>query len=219
MGMPVLVLGPSGSGKSTSLRNFKPGEVGIINVLSKPLPFRTELKPVKSKDYTYIMRLLRDMNAPSAVIDDAGYLITDEFMSGHSSAGAGNAVYAMYNKMADNFYTLLRWIVTDVPEWRIVYIMMHLDQDDSGRIKPKTIGKLLDEKVCIEGLVTITLRCTVKDGRHIFLTNSTEDWQIEKSPIDMFSQIEIDNDLKMVDNTIREYWGLYAPDKKGKTES
>lgn len=133
--------------------------------------------------------------------------MTNQFMRGHSSTSTGNQIYSFYNSVADQFWSLLENIKALPPD-KIVYVMMHTDSDDSGNMKPKTIGKLLDEKVCIEGMCTVVLRSVYEDGRYVFLTNKQDDKCLEKSPIDMFADTAIDNDLKMVDNTIREYFNI-----------
>ncbi len=208
MGVPVLIMGKSGSGKSTSLRNFKPDEISVINVLNKPLPFRNKLKTVHTDNYRNIAKYLRETPFPSVAIDDAGYLMTNQFMQNHSSLGAGNAIFQFYNTLADNFWKLIDFIVKDQSlENKIVYIMMHEDKNDFGETKPKTIGKMLDEKICIEGMFTIALRSMISDGRYVFKTNS-DGSDVCKTPIGMFDTEEIDNDLKMVDEKIREYYGL-----------
>ena len=208
MGVPVLIMGKSGSGKSTSLRNFKPDEISVINVLNKPLPFRNKLKTVHTDNYRNIAKYLRETPFPSVAIDDAGYLMTNQFMQNHSSLGAGNAIFQFYNTLADNFWKLIDFIVKDQSlENKIVYIMMHEDKNDFGETKPKTIGKMLDEKICIEGMFTIALRSMISDGRYVFKTNS-DGSDVCKTPIGMFDTEEIDNDLKMVDEKIREYYKL-----------
>lgn len=208
MGVPVLIMGKSGSGKSTSLRNFKPDEISVINVLNKPLPFRNKLKTVHTDNYRNIAKYLRKTPFPSVAIDDAGYLMTNQFMQNHSSLGAGNAIFQFYNTLADNFWKLIDFIVKDQSlENKIVYIMMHEDKNDFGETKPKTIGKMLDEKICIEGMFTIALRSMISDGRYVFKTNS-DGSDVCKTPIGMFDTEEIDNDLKMVDEKIREYYKL-----------
>lgn len=205
MGIPVLIVGRSGSGKSASLRNCQ--DFAVFNVLGKPLPFRNQPKTKVTDDYGVIIKGMKVCKAKSIVIDDAGYLMTNQFMRGHSSNGGGNAIYGFYNSLADNFWELVEQ-ARSLPSDKIVYIMMHTDTDDFGNLKPKTVGKLLDDKVSIEGMCTVVLRSVYADGRYVFLTNKEDDRDIEKSPIGMFEGNEIDNDLKMVDNTIREYYGL-----------
>ena len=205
MGIPVLIIGKSGSGKSASLRNFQPGEVGIVNVLGKPLPFRNRLQSVQTDDYKKVYATITKAKTDCIVIDDSGYLMTNQFMRGHSNTGAGNAIFTFYNDLGDQFWHLVRYVVENLPPQRVVYFMMHEDKNDFGDVKPKTIGKMLDEKVCVEGMFTIVLRCMLVNGKHVFRTQ-TDGMDVCKTPIGMFDADEIDNDLKMVDNAIREYY-------------
>lgn len=208
MGVGVLVIGKSGSGKSTSLRNFKAEEVGIINVISKPLPFKNVngLKTIDTDNYNDIKTVLEKSKTKSIVIDDAGYLITNQFMRKHASAGGGNAVFNLYNDIADSFWSLTE-IVKALPNDKIVYFFMHEDKNDFGDIRPKTIGKLIDDKVCLEGLFSIVLRAKKIDKNYYFFTQSTEN-DVAKSPIGMFNELYIDNDLKQVDNIIRDFYEI-----------
>lgn len=212
MGIPVLVIGKSGSGKSTSLRNFDEKEIGLINVSKKPLPFKKKFESTINTDsYETIIKAMDKTTKHSIVIDDAGYLIVNMFMKGHSNAGAGNAVFGFYNKVGDSFWNLIEF-VKSLPENKIVYFIMHEDKNDFGDVKPKTIGKILDEKVCLEGLFTIVLRCVVEDKKHLFKTQS-DGFDVAKSPMGMFETLDMDNDLKMVDTKIREYWELEGEKK------
>ncbi len=205
MGLPILIIGKSGSGKSTSLRNFKEN-IGIINVLGKPLPFKNTLPCAITDDYNNIKQIMTKSKTESLVIDDAGYLMTNAFMRGHASSGAGNAIFSFYNDIGDSFWSLIRFVVDKLPPSKIVYFLMHEDKNDFGEVKPKSIGKMLDEKVCIEGMFTIVLRSVLVDGKHIFKTQS-DGFDIAKTPMDMFLE-EIENDLKLVDDTVREYYNL-----------
>lgn len=207
MATPVLIIGKSGSGKSTSMRNCQNNDFNLIRVLNKPLPFKGKVNGWFSDDYQQVMKLLIASKADSIVIDDAGYLITNHFMRRHSSAGKGNGVFSLYNDIGDYFWNLIQFIVTKVPENKIVYIIMHEEKDEAGEVKPKTIGKLLDEKVCIEGMFTIVLRCIEEGGKHLFVTQASQG-AVSKSPIGMFEDLTIDNDLLLVDKKIREYYGL-----------
>lgn len=204
--IPVLIIGKSGSGKSASLRNLDPERSIVVNVLGKALPFRNRLKTVQVADYGLISQSIGKAKYDVYVIDDAGYLITNEFMASHASTGAGNAVFSLYNQMADNFWTLIRTIQKNPAQSR-VYLLMHEEKNDMGDIKPKTIGKLLDEKVCLEGMFTICLRATLDGGRHIFRTQ-TDGFDTAKSPMGMFDTETIDNDLAAVDKAICEYYEI-----------
>lgn len=166
-------------------------------------------------DYATVMKQLIACTANSIVIDDAGYLITNQFMRGHANTGAGNAVFAFYNKVADNFWNLIDFIVHKVPKHKIVYMMMHEDTNENGDTKPKTIGKLLDEKVCVEGMFTIVLRCIEESGKHLFVTQAANG-AVSKSPMGMFDSITIDNDLFIVDQKIREYYEIEIVKKEEK---
>ena len=207
MGIPILLIGRSGSGKSTSLRHFDEKEIGLINVSRKPLPFRKKFEStLLTDDYVKITSAITKTPKKSIVIDDAGYLIVNMFMNGHSNAGTGNAVFGFYNKVGDMFWKLIE-DVKSLPEDKIVYFIMHEDKNDFGDIKPKTIGKILDEKVCLEGMFTIVLRSLKEDKRYIFRTQS-DGFDVAKSPMDLFDEVSIDNDLKLVDDKVREYYQI-----------
>lgn len=211
MGIPVLIMGKSGSGKSTSLRNFK--NVGVINVLGKPLPFKNAPKSIVTDNYNTVKNALTNAKVKSLVIDDAGYLMTNQFMSGHSTQGAGGAIFSFYNDLGDKFWELIRFVVNKLPEDKIIYFIMHENVDEFGNVKPKSIGKMLDEKVCIEGMFTIALRSMISNGKYIFKTNS-DGLDVCKTPFEMFENEEIDNDLQIVDETIRKYYKLTESEDK-----
>lgn len=207
MAVPILIIGKSGSGKSTSLRNCSENKNwNLIRVLDKPLPFKGKINGWATDDYQTLMKCLASSKAKNIVIDDAGYLITNHFMRGHSSCGTGNGVFTLYNNIGDYFWQLIQFIIKLPPD-KIVYVMMHEDKNDFGDIKPKTIGKLLDEKVCIEGMFTIVLRCIEESGKHCFVTQSA-DGAVSKSPMGMFEDLTIDNDLLIVEKAVREYYEI-----------
>ncbi len=207
MAESVIVYGKSGSGKSRSLLNFKEDEIFLINVVGKRLPFPKKFKyELKTDDVNLIMQKLSAMPTKIAVVDDAGYLMTGQFMDGHSKPKAGSSSFDLYNNIADNFWKLLKFIKNGLPDDVIVYLMMHEEGNDFGETKLRTIGKLLDQKVCIEGMCSVVLRCMVRDKKHMFVTQS-EGGDISKSPEGMF-ELTVDNDLKTVDSRIREYWGV-----------
>lgn len=206
MGIPCFILGHSGTGKSTSLRNFKSNEILHINVISKPLPFKGRFAETYNGDnYTEIAKAINKTKCKSIVIDDAQYLMANEFMRRSSELG-----YQKFTDIANNFWTLINSISNDLPFDVIVYLLMHTDMDDNGNEKAKTIGKLLDEKICIEGMSSIVLKTAVKDGVYSFLTQNNGHDTV-KSPLGMFGTYEIENDLKKVDTAIRKYWELDIP--------
>ena len=203
MGIPVMIFGESGSGKSTSLRNFKAEEVSVINVSKKPLPFRNNgLVIVNTNDYQRITSLLLKSQRKSIVIDDATYLLVGEFMKTAKTVG-----FQKFTDMALNFYQLVQLVIDKLPPEKIVYFLGHVDRDANGNERFKTIGKLLDEKVTLEGLFTIVLKTEVHDRRYTFATQ-TNGMDTVKSPMGMFEHLQIDNDLQFVDKKIREYYGI-----------
>ncbi|MDA3780881.1 MAG: hypothetical protein PF487_11785, partial [Bacteroidales bacterium] len=167
-----------------------------------PLPFKSDMKYVVTTGYPKIKETLTkgSKQVDSMIIDDAGYLITDEFMRKGAEKG-----YTKFTEMANNFYELISFIQFEMDEDKIVYLVMHEEENDLGTIKPKTIGKMLDEKVCVEGLFTIVLRARKTENEYVFSTQ-TDGYDVAKTPMEMFDKDEIDNDLKMVDDTIREYY-------------
>lgn len=214
MATPILIIGKSGAGKSTSLRNCAGNENwNLIRVLNKPLPFKGKINGWKTDDYDTAKKCLKSSKAKNIVVDDAGYLITNMFMRGHASQGAGNAIFTFYNKIGDEFWKLIQFITNDLPDDKIVYLMMHEEQNDFGQVKAKTIGKILDEKVCVEGMFTIVLRCIEESGKHLFVTQSA-DGAISKSPMGMFEELTIDNDLMLVEKAVREYYGFNESEDK-----
>lgn len=207
MAIPILIIGKSGSGKSASMRNLDPNRVALVNVLGKPLPFRGKFMQLVTDDYSKVAASITSApkkNRDIIIIDDAGYLITNMFMRGHSNTGAGNGVFSLYNTIGDRFWNLIE-VIRSEPSNTRVYLMMHEDVNDFGQVRPKTIGKLIDEKVCLEGMFTICLRCMISDGKHVFRTQS-DGSDVAKSPMGMFETFEIDNDLNMVDKKICEYY-------------
>ena len=207
--VPVLIIGKSGSGKSASLRNFKKEEIAIANVLGKPLPFKSDLEAPKVDDYATILKAIEHTDKKVIVIDDANYLITNEFMNKSSVKG-----FDKYNEMGNNFFNLINGI-KNVEGGKTVYLIMHEDTDEEGNIKPKTIGKLLDDKVNIQGMFTICLRSMFDNGNYIFRLK-TNGQDCVKTPIGLFDEEQIENDLKLVDTKIREYYELDKNESENK---
>lgn len=206
MGLPILVLGKSGMGKSASLRHFGKDEVGVVNVLGKALPFKNDFNTIQTDNYSQIKQVLLGSKVNTLVIDDAGYLITNQFMRGHSG-GKGSSIFDLYNQMGDNFWELINFISYQLPNNKVVYLFMHEDKNELGDIKPKTIGKMLDEKVCVEGMFTIVLRAVKDDGKYVFSTQSNG-FDVAKTPIGLFEEMYIENDLKDITKKIREYYKM-----------
>lgn len=201
MGIPVLVLGESGAGKSASMRNFDVNEVGIFNVASKPLPFRKKIPKADGATYSTIIKTLSAPKLKKYVIDDSQYLLCFEMFRTANETG-----YQKFTNMALNFYNLIQFIISRTPPDVIVYFLHHTETTADGKVKAKTIGKMLDEKLTVEGLFSVVLMCQTDGVSHKFITQS-DGCTTAKSPMEMFDN-EIDNDLKFVDAKIREYYEL-----------
>ena len=213
MAIPVLIIGPSGSGKTYSIKNFTADEVGVISVEKGRLPFRSDIKVVKVqvkdresvKDYAtlnraryaWIMDAIRTAKCKSIVIDDSQYLLVNELFDRAAEKG-----YDKYTQMAANFRNLIHFI-NELPEDdKIVYFLHHTETGPDGREKAKTIGKMLDEKLTVEGCFDIVIYCQ----DHKFFTQSNGQ-STAKTPEGML-ELEMVNDLKQVDDAIRSYWDL-----------
>ena len=213
MALPVLVIGRSGSGKTYSLKNFSPDEIGVISVEKGRLPFRSEIKPVRipkeygaeiksasqlnAAKYAWLEMVIKKAKSKSIVIDDSQYLMVNELFDRAYEKG-----YDKFVGMAANFRNLIHFINDLEEDDKIVYFLHHSELDTDGREKVKTIGKMLDEKLTVEGCFDIVLYCQ----DHKFFTQANGQ-STAKSPEGMF-ELEIPNDLKAVDMAIREYYGL-----------
>jgi hypothetical protein len=198
----VMVIGQSGTGKSTSLRNFKKGECSVINVSRKPMPFKCEIPVANVGKYETIKELLLKTESPSIVIDDSTYLLVNEYMSKADERG-----YDKYTSMAKSFWDLMNFCINELPDWKIVYFLGHTEKGDDGREHFKTVGKMLDNTVVLEGYCTVVLKTVVEDGHYYFQTHNNG-YDTVKSPLGMFTQDRIDNDLKATDAEIRKYFNL-----------
>lgn len=201
MAKKVLVIGESGTGKSASMRNFDKSEILVINVARKDLPFRGSFEQVATDDYRKIKKAMSETKKKVIVIDDAQYLMANEFMRRATEKGFDKFTEIAYQ------YWELQQAINQLPDDVIVYELSHLERDQNGNEKVKTIGKLLDEKITVEGMFTVVLKTVVTDGRYCFQTqNSGKDTC--KAPIGLFNEFLIDNDLKAVDTALREYYDL-----------
>lgn len=207
MGECVIIYGKSGSGKSRSLKEFGEDEILFVNTVNKRLPFQKKFKyEYKTADVEKVKNALKKMPTKTAVIDDFGYQQTAKFMAEHTKKQGGSQ-FDLYNNIADDTYGLIMFIKKELPDDVIVYLIMHEETSDYGDTKLKTIGKLLDQKVCVEGMVTICLRAMKEGTSKYFFRTQSDGQDISKSPEGMF-ELQIENNLSEVDKRIREYWGL-----------
>jgi len=196
-----LILGSSGLGKSCSLRNFEPNEVGIFNVAGKPLPFRKKMnKIINNATYQTIQKSLNKPTLKKYVIDDSQFLMAFEMFD---KANINN--YSKFTEIAVNFRNLIDQ-VRKLPDDVIVYFLHHTEISDTGVLKAKTVGKMLDQQLTVEGMFSIVLLAKIDAGQYKFITNS-DGMTPAKSPMELFP-LEIENDLKFVDDAIRDYYGF-----------
>lgn len=198
----TLILGESGTGKSTSLRNFKEGEIAIVNAAGKPLPFRGKFETLNDDiDFRHIVQFCKNTKAKTIIIDDCQYIMSFQYMHRIKENG-----WDKFNDIQGDFFNLIEF-AKHLPEDVTVYFLSHLETKEDGRQKVKTIGKMLDEKITIEGLFTTVLKTYVADGKYFFVTQNSG-MDTVKSPMGMFPSYAIDNDLKYVDDKIRNYYGI-----------
>lgn len=212
---PILIIGGSGAGKSRSIKNLPPENTFLINVMGKDLPFsgwKRKFTPyvrggngnmLVSTSYTIIESTLDTIkNNPKIryiVIDDFQYLMADEFMRRAMERG-----FDKFTEIGQHAYNLIRKSAT-LGQGRIVFFLAHSDVNDEGFEKVKTIGKLLDEKICVEGLFTVVLGCLIDKGQYFFATRNNGKNTV-KSPEGMFDSERIENDLYTVAKSVEKYY-------------
>lgn len=220
MALPVLVIGRSGSGKTYSLKNFSADEIGVISVEKGRLPFKSDIKVLKLKKfdseeyspaqinaarYSWLEAIIKGSKAKTIVIDDSQYLLANELFDRVNEKG-----YDKFTSIAANFRNLIHFVNELEDEYKIVYFLHHSELDADGKEKVKTIGKMLDEKLCVEGCFDIVLYC--QDNKFFTQANGQS---VAKTPEGMF-ELEIPNDLKAVDTAIRKYYGMTLKEDKKK---
>lgn len=212
MSIATLILGQSGTGKSTSLRDMNPADVLLIQAIKKPLPFRskdwracTKEDPTGSVFVTdntaSICQLVAKTKKPIIVIDDFQYIMANEFMR-----RAQEKSFDKFTDIGKHAWDVFN-AATQADDYKRIYILSHTEESENGRTKIKTIGKLLDEKITLEGMVTICLQTAVINDQYIFMTNNNGQNTV-KSPIGLFESEHIPNDLSAVDKAICEYYGI-----------
>ena len=218
MSIITLIIGESGSGKSTAIRTLDPTETFVINVLDKPLPFRGYKKIYKSKvnylasdEHYQILRTIKYINEKmphikNVIIDDFQYLMANEFMRRAKERG-----FDKFTEIAQNAWS----VIADAQLCRddlYFFFLSHNELDATGKMKCKTIGKMLDDKITIEGMFTVVLHALINDGQYKFLTQNNGTY-IAKSPMGMFEDVVVDNDLQLVKNSMVTYYDEGAQDE------
>lgn len=206
MGIAVMILGKSGAGKSTSLRNLDPQTYSVVEVNGKPLPFKTKKRTINTDVYANVSRVLQEAPCDIVVVDDSQYLMANEFMRRAREKG-----FEKFTEIGVNFWNLVNE-VSKLPENKVVYFLHHLEVDEYGNSKEKTIGKLLDDKICIAGMFSIVILAEKRDKEFVFDTQN-DGQSPAKTPIGMFPDRVIENDLVLVDKAIRGFYDLPEPIK------
>lgn len=219
MSVTTMILGESGTGKSTSMRNLNPADVLLIQAVAKPMPFKatgwkvsTKESPgtiVVSDDSPLIIKMMQLTKKQIIILDDFQYTMSNEFMRRVTEKTSGSGAFDKFNEIAHSAWSVLTES-TKLGRTKRVYIMGHTATDEHGKTKAKTIGKLLDDKITIEGLVTIVLRTGVTNGSYYFRTRN-DGADTTKTPLGMFDDEQIPNDLAAVDQSICDYYEINQP--------
>ncbi|BBG59542.1 ATP-binding protein [Providencia rustigianii] len=216
MGTATLIIGESGTGKSASLRNIKPEEALLIQTVRKPLPFRSKAwKPFSAKEPTTSVfvsdqweRIAKAISSAAnfgkkiVIVDDFQYLMANEFMRRSDEKS-----FDKFTEIGAHTWNVINAAIGGTPDGVRVYFLAHTEETQMGKVKMKTIGRMLDEKITVEGMFTIVLKTLVKDGQYLFSTQNNGNDTV-KSPMGMFESHEIENDLNAVDDAICDYYNI-----------
>lgn len=199
MAIGVLILGESGTGKTYSVKGFDPSEVKILSVHKPILPFRGKFEVVKTPTGDDIIRELHNTKKKNIVVDDFQYILGLPMMK-----RVGEKGWDKFNEIQQPYADVLDEI-NNLPDDTIVYLMSHVETNDDGKVKIKTIGKALDKYITIEGLFMLVFGTSVID-QHYFFTTQNNGNNTVKTPEGMFDDLYIPNDLKYVEDKIRNYY-------------
>lgn len=219
MAQKLLIIGESGSGKTCSIRNCDPATTAIVSPEKESLPFGKKAQKYPGKfdmlcnetDSKKITKFMKDEVAKGKkliIIDDFQYILAIPYMNRIKETG-----WDKYNDFGANYFDIIE-VCKELPDDVVVAYMSHGETLDTGLFTVKLIGKLLREKITIEGLFTVVLRTGVNEAKYYFYTqNSGKD--TTKSPLGMFPAYAIDNDLEYVADKIRNYYevGEYKSDE------
>lgn len=197
----IFVLGDSGSGKSTSLRTFKDGEVNVVSVTGKELPFKTDIKVYHPRTYEDVIHAVAQAKAPVVVIDDANYL-----MSNFEFATIQEQGYNKFARNAASMVAVFNAIINKEGDQNF-YIFAHTEQSEDGKLHFKTTGKMVSEKYNPAGITNIVLEAAYDDQADEFVFHTKADGRGIKAPVGMFTEASIPNDLKVVNKIIVDYYG------------
>ena len=196
----ILVLGKSGTGKSTSLRNLTAKDVNVISVLGKELPFKTDIKVYHPKSYADVINAINLATKPIVVIDDTNYL-----MSSYEFATINENGYGKFARNAEGMVNVFNAIINKEGD-QTFYVMAHTDEDEDGNISMKTTGKMVSDKFNLNGTTNIVLTSIFDKESEDFVFKTKADGTGVKTPMGMFTEAVIPNDLAIVNKTINDYF-------------
>jgi len=212
MSVTTMILGESGTGKTASLRNMNPSDTLLIQAIAKPLPFKSVRWQTfdasrcphgnifHTDNAVQIIQIMQKTKRKIIVVDDFQYIMANEYMRRATENGFGK-----FTEIGRNTWEILN-TAASLPADTRVYLLSHTETSDTGRTKIKTIGKMLDEKITLEGMVTIVLRTVVRDGQYLFATRNNGS-DTTKTPMGLFEEELIENDLAVADAAIVDYYG------------
>lgn len=212
MSYACLILGESGTGKTCSLRNLDPKNTLLIQPVRKPLPFRsTGWKEIKQKgdgnnilvrsNPQAIINCMHTSPFDVIVVDDWQYILASMYMAARNVKG-----FDKFTEIGGAGFDIAK-AASELGENKRVYVLAHTTSDEFGNTRIKTLGKLLDDKIVVEGMFTTVLRTHVENGRYLFSTQNSGSDTV-KSPMGMFSEQYIENDLAAIDRVICDYYGI-----------
>ena len=210
MSIATLILGQSGTGKSTSLRNLNPSDVLLIQSIRKPLPFKSkDWKTLTgeggsiyvSDNAEQIIKVMKKCTRPIIILDDMQYIMANEYMRRAQETG-----FSKFTEIGKKTWDIFN-AASQLDDNKRVYILSHTEENDQGKTKIKTIGKMLDEKITLEGMVTVCMQTAIINDQYVFMTRNNGNNTV-KTPIDMFDSEHIPNDLSMVDQAICNFFEI-----------
>lgn len=218
MSYATLILGESGTGKTASLRNLDPKQTLLIQPVRKPLPFRSkDWKEIHGKndggnifvcnDAQKIVACMKRAPQDVIVIDDWQYILASQFMARRNEKN-----YDKFTDIGGAGYDIVQ-AASQLADDKRVYVLAHTATDDMGNVRIKTLGKLLDDKIVVEGMFTTVLRTFVDPSTGYFFLTRNNGHDTVKSPMGMFADSQIENDLAAVDRTICDYYGIEEDEK------
>lgn len=209
MAEKLLIIGRSGTGKSTSIRNLDRESTAILKGVNKKLPFRkgdTEFKsmyiPNVQEMVNVIAQVIKNPKYKTIIIDDLFYISSYE-----NFRRVGEKGYTKFTDIAKNLFDIIT-IPDMIQRDDLTFIFLtHSDTNpNTMETDVKTIGKMVDSQLGVAGLFTVVLETAIIDGEYKFLTHNINGNSVVKSPLGMFEDDYIENDLNLVLKAMKDYY-------------